>query len=229
MRRESPERVAIAVLAKAPVQGYAKTRLIPALGAAGAAALQGRLCLRALETAQGSGLGPVTLWCAPDATHPFFGQCRSAHGVALHEQHGATLGERMLAAFEAAAPAPLLLIGTDCPALTVGHLHGCAARLRAGDDAVLLPAEDGGYVLIGLRRPLAPLFLGIEWGTGRVMAQTRSVLGTLGLRWSEPCTLWDVDEPDDLARLAATAPGLVHGATEDLPGAGPTAMDTAAP
>jgi len=97
----------------------------------------------------------------------------------------------------------LLLIGTDCPALTVEHLTSAATALRNGNDAVFIPAEDGGYVLVGLRRPQPGLFEGIDWGTGKVMAQTRERLAALGLRWVEPATLWDVDRPADLCRLAA--------------------------
>ncbi|MBL8450164.1 MAG: DUF2064 domain-containing protein [Dechloromonas sp.] len=82
-------------------------------------------------------------------------------------------------------------------------LCSCADALRSGQDAVFLPAEDGGYVLVGLRRPQPRLFADIEWGTERVMAQTRDRLRELGLLWSEPRTLWDVDRPEDLDRLRA--------------------------
>jgi hypothetical protein len=74
---------------------------------------------------------------------------------------------------------------------------------------VVLPAEDGGYVLIGTARPQPVLFAGVEWGTERVMAQTRECLRAAGLRWCEPATLWDVDRPADLARLAALHPEAV--------------------
>ena len=96
---------AVAVLAKAPIPGYAKTRLIPLLGPEGAARLQGRLIERALATAVAAGIGPVTLWCAPDAEHPFFQRAPGARGVALAAQPDGDLGARMLAAFEAARPA----------------------------------------------------------------------------------------------------------------------------
>ena len=97
---------------------------------------------------------------------------------------------------------PMLLIGTDCPALQTAHFTTVANLLRDGHDAVFIPAEDGGYVLVGLRQAHPRLFENIDWGSGQVMAQTRDRLAGLGLRWAEPLTLWDVDRPADLARLA---------------------------
>jgi len=201
MHPASLDHIAIAVFAKAPVSGYAKTRLIPALGEAGAAVLQGHFIERTLRTAVESGVGPVSLWCAPDCSHPFFRACAARYQVALKDQEGADLGERMLRAFRSYEPCPAIVIGTDCPALTGGHLRDCAARLREGDDAVFLPAEDGGYVLVGLRHPIPVLFAGISWGGEHVMQQTRQCLRDSVLRWSEPAVLWDVDDIADLARF----------------------------
>jgi rSAM/selenodomain-associated transferase 1 len=192
--------VAIAILAKAPIPGFAKTRLIPALGEAGAATLQARLTERAVATATAAGTGPVTLWAAPDQHHPAFAQLAERFAVALARQHDGDLGARMLAAL-AAADGPALVIGTDCPALAADHLRAAAAMLRAGTDAVLIPAEDGGYVLIGARAPHPALFSAMPWGTAGVMAETRRRLVALGLSWREPVTLWDVDVPTDLERL----------------------------
>ena len=71
--------------------------------------------------------------------------------------------------------------------------------LRGGYDAVVAPAEDGGYALIGLRRPLPELFRDIEWGSERVYAETARRLARY--RWRELRTVWDVDRPADLERL----------------------------
>ena len=68
-------------------------------------------------------------------------------------------------------------------------------------DAVVIPAEDGGYVLIGLRGPQSGLFSDIEWSTAMVMDETRRRMQALALSCSELPPLWDVDSPDDLARL----------------------------
>jgi glycosyltransferase A (GT-A) superfamily protein (DUF2064 family) len=106
---------------------------------------------------------------------------------------------------ESDSPGGTLVIGTDCPALTTTHLREAAAQL-AVHDAVLYPAEDGGYVLIGLHTAAAEIFTDMPWGSTQVMARTRERLGGLGWRWSEPATLWDIDRPEDLPRLLATWP-----------------------
>ena len=204
MRPGSPDPallgVQVAVLAKAPVAGYAKTRLIPQLGPAGAARLQRALTCRTLRTVMAAGLGPVTLWCAPDARHRLFRALQGATGAALMDQPQGDLGDRMHAAFVHAVPQPLLLVGTDCPALTPQHLAAAAGRLLSGVDAVFHPAEDGGYVLVGLREPQHRLFEQMVWSTRQVMAHTRARAAASGLQVHEAETLWDVDEPSDLSR-----------------------------
>lgn len=189
--------VAIAVLARAPIPGAAKTRLIPALGADGAAALQARLITQSVETASAAKVGTVTLWATPDETHPLFRVMRQEFVIKLARQPDGDLGARMLAACEAQ---PTLIIGTDCPALTPDHL-ALAAAMLSHYEAVLIPAEDGGYVLIGLRKPQPRLFSDMPWGTATVMDETRRCLKSLSLSWRELPALWDVDTPDDLARL----------------------------
>lgn len=201
------EPVAIAILAKAPVPGFAKTRLIPALGTEGAAAFQRMLIDRAVETARTAATGPVTLWGAPDATHAAFAAL-PARGVGLLRQADGDLGARMLAALVAAG-GPALVIGTDCPVLSADNLRTAAAVLRGGTDAVVFPAEDGGYVLIGARRAEAALFAEMAWSTPRVMEKTRRRLRQAKLTWREPATLWDVDVPHDLDRLRACGLGAL--------------------
>jgi rSAM/selenodomain-associated transferase 1 len=194
------EPVAIAVLAKAPVAGFAKTRLIPVLGADRAARLQARLIERTVDTACASGAGPVTVWTTPDETHAVFQKLRTRHDVAFARQPDGDLGARMLAALETAG-GPALVIGTDCPALAPAHLRTAADILRGGSDVVVCPAEDGGYVLIGMRKPLPALFSRMTWSTSGVMADTRARMRFHKLAWQEPATLWDVDVPEDLPRL----------------------------
>jgi rSAM/selenodomain-associated transferase 1 len=202
-----PVSVHVAVLAKAPLAGLAKTRLIPALGARGAARLQRRFTLQALHTARLAGLGEVTLWCAPDSGQRFFRALNRRCGIDCRSQPDADLGQRMLHALTAQALVqPCIVIGTDCPALTPAHLQGAADALRSGHDAVFIPAEDGGYVLVGLRRAVPSLFESIDWSTERVMAQTRDRLRHAGASWQETALLWDVDVPADLARLDGWAP-----------------------
>ena len=196
------EPVTVAVLAKAPIPGFAKTRLIPVLGALGAAMLQGRLVERAVETACAAAIGPVRLWTAPDKTHPAFQAISTRLAITLARQAEGDLGARMLAAITQANSC-VLVIGSDCPALTPDHLRTAAEVLRNRADVVVIPAEDGGYALIGMRTPEPALFSDMPWSTPGVMDETRRRLRTLGLTWHEPTTLWDVDLPHDLERMRA--------------------------
>ncbi len=190
------------VFAKAPRAGAVKTRLIPALGAEGAAALHRQLLHRTLVTTTEAGLGPVELHGAPDVDDAFLQDCGRRFGVALLPQHGSDLGARMCHAFEAglARHARVIIVGADCPVLTAQHLRDAQAALAAGNDAVLIPAEDGGYALIGLTQCDARLFDGIAWGTDSVLAATRARFKSLGWRWHELETLWDIDRPQDYRR-----------------------------
>jgi rSAM/selenodomain-associated transferase 1 len=207
MASATPEPVALAILAKAPVPGAVKTRLIPALGADGAAALHARLIERTIETACTAATGPVTLWVTPAPPDAYFTALASRFPIGLAVQPDGDLGARMLSACQAAA-APTIVIGTDCPALTTSQLREAADALRAGSDVVVIPAEDGGYVLIGSRQPQPALFDGMTWGIKTVMAETRQRLTQRGLTWRELPSLWDLDRPEDLARLRAA--GLAH-------------------
>lgn len=203
-RRPAPQAAGLAILAKAPVPGLAKTRLIPALGPARAARAQRCFTRAAVQVAAQAGLGPVALWCAPDAAHRFFRALRARTSVDLLPQCTGDLGLRMTHAMEhhfAAHPAlPLLIIGTDCPMLSPGHLQQ-AARALSRHEVVLIPAEDGGYVLIGTTHPVPEVFKDIAWSTAEVLEQTRHRLRAAGVSWCELEPLWDVDHPADWQRL----------------------------
>ena len=196
------ERAGVAVFAKAPVPGSVKTRLAALLGAEGAAELHAGLVRHALATAVASGVGEVELWCAPDERHAFFASCAADFGACLRVQQGPDLGARMCAAFDDAfaRDRALVLIGSDCPALAPADLAEAAAALAAHDVAVA-PAEDGGYVMVAMARPVAGLFADIAWGSSAVMEQTRGRLAAAGVPWKELAGSWDVDRPEDYARL----------------------------
>jgi rSAM/selenodomain-associated transferase 1 len=205
----------VIVFARTPAPGAVKTRLIPLLGAEGAAALHVRLVERTLESARSAALARIELHGTPDIDDPFLRACASRYSATLSAQAGADLGARMCAAFESVLSRDprALLVGTDCPALTARHLWEADQALRDGADAVFVPCEDGGYALIGLRRIDPLLFEGIRWGGDSVMAATRDRLRGLGWRWRELETLWDVDRPEDYERLLASGlledPGMM--------------------
>ena len=208
---------AVIVFAKAPLAGYAKTRLIPALGVGGAARLAERMLGHAVRHAVAAGVGPVEVCCAPDATHPAFSSLAATFATALTAQGSGDLGARMqraLARRLAHRARPVveaaLLIGTDAPALDAAMLRRARDALAA-HDAVFVPALDGGYALVGLRQPAPGLFEGMAWSTGGVMADTRRCLAALGLRCAELDAVADIDQPADLvhappAWLAPAAP-----------------------
>lgn len=198
-------RPALLVFAKAPEPGRVKTRLAAQIGEGAAAVLAARLALRTLATARTANIGPVQLWCAPDATHPFFDVCHRRHGVELHPQSGPDLGARMAHALRSALeyhPAAIL-VGTDVPTMTVDDLREAAAALAAGDDAVFGPAEDGGYWLVGMRRMADEVFNDVPWSTDGVLEATRQRCNALGWRVAEVARRWDVDRPEDFERLRA--------------------------
>lgn len=199
--------VSISILAKAPIPGFAKARLIPAIGAHAAAVLQERLTERAGATALAAGIGPVTLFCDPDATHDTFLKMVTRMKITLRPQPPGDLGTRMLAA-AATGTGPVLVIGTDCPALTEAHLRSAAMALRDGNDVDLIPAERGGYVLLGMRKAQPALLSNIGWGGSRVLADTRARIVEQRLMLVERPPLWDVDTEIDLARLEREFPEL---------------------
>lgn len=203
----APVKTEIAILAKAPLPGYCKTRLIPRLGAQGAADLQARFILRAVETAAGAAIGPITLWCAPDASHPLFARVARESGLHLAVQPEGDLGERMSAAFRAAAH-PLVLIGTDCPCLEPRDIVDAASALARGADIALVPVEDGGYSLIAARQHHPGLFRDMPWSTPDVCELTLARAAAAGSSVELLRTLWDIDRPDDLFRLEGLEPPL---------------------
>ncbi|WP_432695595.1 TIGR04282 family arsenosugar biosynthesis glycosyltransferase [Marinobacterium sp. YM272] len=191
---------ALVVFAKAPLPGYAKTRLVPALGEKGAAQLAERLLQHTLARALAADTGPVELCVAPSSRL----ECWQGlpDGIQLSEQGEGDLGARMarVAQRSIAATGRVILIGTDCPSLGVDQLQA-AARALNSSDCVMVPAKDGGYVLLGLNRFSNELFTAIPWSTDRVAALTRERIATLGWSLQELAPLHDIDEPEDLIHL----------------------------
>ena len=200
----------VAIFTRAPVAGAAKTRLIPLLGAEGAARAQQAMTWHMLEMATALPGATVSLWCAGDVAHPFLQRCSAHFHVECVPQCDGDLGMRMADCLHRglASHERMLLIGSDCPAMTTTDLEAAAAAL---DDArmVFIPAEDGGYVLVGARRGglETGCFDNVAWGGADVMLQTRRQLLQHGWKagsdWCEMPALWDVDTPEDFKRAVA--------------------------
>ena len=200
----------ILVFARAPEAGKVKTRLAREIGEGAALGLYLAMLHRVFATAEQAALAEVHLWAASNPRHPeFLGLC-DIRGI--HRQEGDDLGERMrhAAATELAAADvdSVLIIGSDCPALTADYLDGALAALAGGAELVLGPARDGGFVLLGLRKAPAGLFQDVEWGSGKVLEQTLARAGELGLRQQLLAPCWDVDTLADLPLLQELRPPL---------------------
>ena len=180
----------VTLFAKYPRAGEVNTRLIPALGPDGAAALHRRLTERTLETARASGL-PVEVRFAGASREDFAAWLGD---VTLMEQGVGDLGARL-----ARVEAPAILLGADVPDLRAGHVHAATEAL-AEVPVAIGPARDGGYYLLGFREPVGFLFEGMAWGTGGVLAETRRRLEKRGMAYRLLEPLSDCDRPEDLAR-----------------------------
>lgn len=184
-----------------PEPGLTKTRLIPHLGAEGAATLQRQMTEHVLTQVT------AAAQCLPLAVEVHFagGSLAQMQGwlgetVTYFAQSAGGLGDRLIAAFSqsfALGRPGAIAIGSDCPALGADHL---AAALQALErvDVAIGPATDGGYYLIGLRQFEPALFKAIDWGTERVLEQTLAVATAQGLTVELLPPLTDVDYPEDL-------------------------------
>ena len=196
----------IVIFAKAPQPGSVKTRLIPALGADGAATLARRLLAHTLSQALAADVGEVELCMSPAPLDPAWQGVAIDSSIKQSAQQDSDLGARMAHAVKRAtlqtqsADKSVLLTGTDCPALTAPLLKLAAQQLEH-HDAVLLPAHDGGYVLLGLKSPCPELFDRMPWSTSVVATETLRRMAELNLRvWQGPM-LHDIDEPADLQHV----------------------------
>jgi len=197
--------VAVIIFTKAPIPGTVKSRLSPPLSPDEAATLHGTLVLDAIERAKG--LPGVALYIAgaPDIAHPFFKVLEGRYGARLLPQEGDDLGTRMSGAMQRAfalGHRRVILTGTDLPTLTRSHLTQAVDHLNT-HDVVLGPTTDGGYYLIGARRPVPELFQGIAWSTAGVLERTRKTAAAQGLSVGLLPECRDLDTVDDLTLFIA--------------------------
>ena len=200
----------IAVFAREPLLGHVKSRLAKEIGEASALVVYRAMLARVTGLLGSADIADWDLWVTSNIFHKdFITNCNKTN---IYIQEGADLGAKMSRTIELTLQREdanaAVVIGTDCPALTADYLQKALDALSSGVDVVLGPAEDGGYVLIGMGQPHPTLFSTIDWGTDRVMAQTLEAIGACGLSYQLLDTLWDVDRPEDLQRLRLLNPPL---------------------
>jgi rSAM/selenodomain-associated transferase 1 len=182
----------VVILARYPAAGQCKTRLIPALGSEGAADMHRRLAEHTVATVRSSGL-EMELWGTGGTEREF---TEWLGPLTYRSQPQGDLGYRLAAA---AAPYPVVYLGTDCPAMTAGYLEEAARHLGEGRH-VLGPAEDGGYWTMGLTGPVPSVFEDMPWGTDQVFDLTRDRLKEDERPLEILPRLFDVDRPEDIER-----------------------------
>lgn len=189
------------IFTKSPVLGEVKTRLQPIYSKEQSLKLHKKMMLNTLALTKKLNDIDVELCCAPNRNTLFFLECENNFPVLLSDQQGAELGERMAFALSVALQThdKAIIIGTDCPAIDEDYISQALSALD-DVDAVIGPAADGGYVLLGMRKFSLELFTNFSWGTDSVLTQTREVLSDLSWTSKELAIMHDVDRPEDLHR-----------------------------
>jgi len=213
--QSSKSSTSLIIFTRYPEPGKTKTRLIGALGKEGAANLHRQLAEHTLRQAK-SLVGWIS-WVNPTLEVYFTGATVAlmrewlGDDLVYHQQGNGDLGARMAQAFDRAfntGAVGVAIIGTDCPSIDAKLLLYAFERLHS-TDLVIGPAADGGYYLIGLRRMVPELFIGIDWGTSRVLAQTLAIAQRLNLSHYQLPVLADIDRPSDLSSLPSDFSGTV--------------------
>ncbi|PLW82671.1 hypothetical protein CWI75_08795 [Kineobactrum sediminis] len=196
---DKPDSLVLQQFAKAPQPGRVKTRMQPLLSPEQACELHCELVQWTCKTLLNAALGPVELWVSDAPQHPLFKACETSGVASVCRQLGTDLGARMQDALASglARYKYVLLVGSDCPALDTVYLRAAASALR-DHDLVLGPACDGGYVLLGARRPVDALFADMPWGTDQVFALTLARARKAGWHVAVLEPLRDIDRPEDL-------------------------------
>ncbi|MBD1839046.1 TIGR04282 family arsenosugar biosynthesis glycosyltransferase [Coleofasciculus sp. FACHB-64] len=199
-------RECLIVFTRYPEPGKAKTRLIPALGEEGASNLHRQMTehtlsqVRELQSARATRVEVYFTGGDQQLMEDWLGA-----DIIYQPQGKGDLGQRMKSAFQTAFAAGMegvAIVGTDCPGLDAKIMAQAFEQLN-GHDLVLGPAMDGGYYLIGLRRVIPELFAGINWGTSEVREKTLAIAISLGLAVAYLPPLFDVDRPEDLAKVTS--------------------------
>ena len=200
------------LFARLPILGKVKTRLRDALPETKILALYEAMFKRVASLLDESNLAQVQLWLDTDSASENEFVLDLPESFKMNEQVGRDLGEKMNFAINESLASKnskcALLIGSDCPAITYDYLNKALRLLSGGTELVLGPAEDGGYVLIGVNKSYPELFQGIKWGGDEVLEKTIQKAKKIGVDYVCLESLWDVDRPDDLGRLSELEPNL---------------------
>lgn len=200
------EDACIVQFAKAPQRGKVKTRMQPVLSEAQCVRLHEQLLSTTTQVLVNSQLAQVEL--SVTHHHAFFDDVYSSHSgdLTLSLQVDGNLGEKMQATVAKALQKfqCVIVVGSDCPFIDKNYLLQAFEALQHGNDIVLGPAKDGGYVLIGLTSEQPTVFADVDWGTEKVLAQTLRSIDRLKLRCHQLESLHDIDRPEDLSLLDAS-------------------------
>lgn len=190
----------LAQLSKAPILGYVKTRMQPALSVQQSVSLHKALTEHTIKSLAGSHKYSHHLWI--DEDHDFFVALQQRYPTDVFKQTKGDLGTRLSAISENYADQAHVLIGSDCPFITTLLIEEILARLSCEQtDLVMVPAKDGGYVCLALKKYSPELFKDIAWGTEHVAEQTLARAAGLGLKVEQMPALNDIDRPEDLHLL----------------------------
>ena len=192
--------VSVLIFTRAPEKGKCKTRLIPYIGEEAAAQLQHNLICKTVAKLCEKNSFVCQLWCTPSYSNDCFLALTKKYNLILHKQEGDNLGERMLHALEQQTNRYAIIVGTDIPLLSLEYIESAILKLQEGNDAVIGPAEDGGYVLLGVNQVNPTIFKDIHWGTNQVYEQTCNRLNQTNMRWTSIDCLWDLDDINDFKR-----------------------------
>lgn len=192
----------ILLFTKAPEIGKVKTRLIPSIGAVAACDLHKYLLLSLLRRVTEAAIAPVQLWCSPNPDNPFIRECQQRFALEVFNQQGVDLGQRMLQALRKTLDTQhaALVIGADCISLSTDDMSQALCTVQQENCVALHPAEDGGYVSIAMNYPHTQPFHNIDWGSERVLEQTKARAEQAGITLRCLATRWDLDTPEDLQR-----------------------------
>ena len=188
-----PIHPSLVLFARYPVAGECKTRLIPAVGAEGAAAIHRKLAGRTADLLRASNGRAVIAYTGSDAAQ--FEQWLG-EGFEFVEQVEGDLTDRLCAFVDRA---PVIFFGADTPDLGAHHIASAIAGLES-HEVVIGPADDGGYYLIAMRRSLPELLVDMPWSTDEVLPETLRRLQAMGIEPLLLETLSDCDRPEDLTR-----------------------------